>query len=235
MLKMSEEQRGRPPEAGAPRPEVTEEWCAGVYRQAMEGVAYMHSKDIVHNDLKPDNILIMDMFDPANPNRVPAVAINDFGCATRLQVANASTTIGDPRYQSPESWRLCFKYMENQGANEKLDGKTDVWSMGATLYELLSGGIIPFIYRPCTMSDIDLEVFNCLGKAVTEDPVQIREHFDSLSAQGENLLRIMLTKDGAERPSAAEVLRHDWFSIRGKPMSSESLQRLRLKAVKGRA
>merc|ERR1719215_1740853 len=113
----------------------------------MMGVSHMHSKGIVHNDLKPDNILVLHGFDPRQPNRVPTVVINDFGCATLSR--DSFFKSGDPRYQSPESWQVMQKIMNDEDGNwTKLTPKADVWSMAVTLYELVSGGLLPFIYRP---------------------------------------------------------------------------------------
>merc|ERR1712232_1068779 len=144
---------------------------------------------------------------------------------------------GDPRYQSPESWTILFKHMRKEDPGGRtVDCKTDVWSMGATLFELLSGGKIPFIYRPCTISNArNYNFMEQIGQAVIEKPIEIDGHFDRISPQAEALLRMVFTKGVAERPSAAEVLKHDWFSIVGKPMSGASTARLEIKVMQGNA
>merc|ERR1719329_1113639 len=64
---------------------LTEEWTAKVFQKAMKGVAHLHAREMMHNDLKPDNILMLSEFDPNNPDAVPEVVITDFGCATFLK------------------------------------------------------------------------------------------------------------------------------------------------------
>jgi eukaryotic-like serine/threonine-protein kinase len=93
--------------------------------QACEALAEAHSKGIVHGDLKPDNLFLIDRF----PGR-RSVKVVDFG-ASAFAFANpsnvvTSATIG---YMSPEQLR----------SGSAADHRSDVWSLGATLYELLTG------------------------------------------------------------------------------------------------
>jgi len=125
--------------------EVTEQWVAGVFQQALTGVAFLHAKGILHNDLKPDNILCMSAPQRAKPNEIPTVKITDFGC-TQMS-ADGRFISGDPRYFSPELWRESLK----SSGHCKMGPEVDMWAMGVTLFELLSGGALPFLYQPCTL------------------------------------------------------------------------------------
>ena len=103
-----------------------------IFKQALRGVAAAHRAGIIHRDLKPANLMV---------TKDDIVKVMDFGIAKRQGVSgatNASTSIGSPFYMAPE-----------QILGRPVDCRTDVYALGITLYELLSG------YRP----------FNTRGKA----------------------------------------------------------------------
>jgi serine/threonine-protein kinase len=93
-----------------------------LFRQALRGVAAAHRAGIVHRDLKPSNLMVA---------RDGTVKVMDFGIAKRQGVTGAtkaSTSIGSPLYMAPE-----------QILGRAVDCRTDVYALGITLYELLSG------------------------------------------------------------------------------------------------
>merc|ERR1719424_749763 len=104
-------------------------------------MAHCHSNSVVHNDIKPDNLLFKEL-DPV----CPWVVVSDFGQAST--VSAPSRNFGDPRYVPPESW---------QGTECVAAGSMagDVWMIGVTLFELLSAGILPFFEN----SNVTLDVF----------------------------------------------------------------------------
>jgi eukaryotic-like serine/threonine-protein kinase len=92
-----------------------------IIEQMLSGLAFAHAKGVIHRDLKPANIHVL-------PNKT--VKILDFGLA-RLGVSEMTrtgTVMGTPNYMSPEQVRA-----------EDVDGRSDLFSVGAVLYELLSG------------------------------------------------------------------------------------------------
>jgi len=199
---------------------ITEEWISRIFRQVMLGVAYLHGKGVWHNDLKPDNFLMLQEFDPGDPKRVPMVVVTDFG---RAQKANASIQLGDPRYQSPQKW-LAYKELSDlsgplapsleSGEGRAVDGTSDVWSMGASLFEVVNGGSIAFLYEPCTLDRIcRSETENRLFSNVCG--IEEISHCEGTSAQASDLIGRMLNKSSALRPSATQVLEHEWFNVSG--------------------
>ena len=103
--------------------------AASVAQQVAEGLAAAHAAGLVHRDIKPANV----MFDPATER----TKITDFGLARPAgetsDVTQAGSTVGTPAYMSPEQAR----------GESRLDARTDVYSLGATLYEALTGEV-PF-------------------------------------------------------------------------------------------
>ena len=100
-----------------------------VLLEACEGLAEAHALGIVHRDLKPENLFIARRTDGT-----AILKILDFGISKQLRVTGRalttqSTAIGSPQYMSPEQMR---------GAHD-IDQRADIWSLGATLYELLVG------------------------------------------------------------------------------------------------
>jgi len=118
-----------------------------VMQQVCDGVAFAHSKGVVHRDLKPGNIHIQ-------PNGQAKVL--DFGLAriNTSDMTRTGTVMGTPHYMSPEQVR-----------GEKVDASSDVFSLGAVFYELLTGRR-PFGHDAS---------HNVLMRILGEEPRPIRE------------------------------------------------------------
>jgi serine/threonine-protein kinase len=101
--------------------------------QACEAIAEAHALGIVHRDLKPSNLFLS-----RTPSGAPRVKVLDFGIAKAIdpggtQLTASATALGSPSYMSPEQIRDAHQ----------VDARTDVWALGVTLFELVSGQV-PF-------------------------------------------------------------------------------------------
>ncbi len=117
-----------------------------LFIQVCDGVQHAHQKAIIHRDLKPSNILVATVDDQ------PVPKIIDFGVAKALtqqlggetMFTRAGALVGTPEYMSPE---------QASSAGEDIDTRTDVYSLGILLYELLAGG------PPIELGEVTLEEF----------------------------------------------------------------------------
>lgn len=110
-----------PPPFEPPRGPSYYRWVARVGRQAAEALAHAHRRGVIHRDIKPSNLLV---------DARGTIWVADFGLARRLtdpSMTQTESALGTPRYMSPE-----------QAGAQPIDGRTDIYSLGATLYELLA-------------------------------------------------------------------------------------------------
>lgn len=149
------------------------------------GVAAAHAKGIVHRDLKPTNILITTSGEPK---------VGDFGLAHLLesstQLTQTGALLGTPLYMSPE---------QVEGHSKEITPRTDVYALGAILYEALTG-------RPPHSGETLQEVYN---KIVHEEPPAPRTLRPDLSGDLETMVLKSLGKNPRERYPTAEALAED--------------------------
>jgi serine/threonine-protein kinase len=98
--------------------------------QTLDVLEAAHAKKIVHRDIKPENLFLM---------RDGQLRVLDFGIArlresmSRIQVTQSGVAMGTPAYMAPEQAR---------GRSELVDGQTDLWALGATMFTLLTGHLV---------------------------------------------------------------------------------------------
>ena len=150
----------------------------------LRSVRYCHDHSIVHRDLKLQNFL----FDSKLPTS--DLKLIDFGLSQYLETGHSlQTPVGTPFYVAPEI------------LNKSYDSKCDIWSIGIITYMLFSG-IAPF-YGP---TDVDTL------KAVQEGNLKFNHRaFDMASPAAMDFIKVCLTRDVSQRPSAKEALTHIWF------------------------
>ena len=108
--------------------ELTETKCQGFMRQVLEGLVYIHSKDIVHLDLKPNNVVCV-----SRDNNDQRVKIIDFGLARLEQDCAGLGMCGTMEFMSPE-------VLACRGATKA----SDLWSIGVIIFMMVTGGYSPF-------------------------------------------------------------------------------------------
>ncbi len=108
--------------------------AAGILKQAADALQAAHDLTIVHRDIKPDNIMVLQGRDGSD-----IVKVVDFGIAravggdeTGQKVTKTGLVVGTPEYMSPE-----------QLSGDKLDGRSDIYSLGLVFYRMLTG-VLPF-------------------------------------------------------------------------------------------
>ncbi len=110
--------------------QLSEDDVLSVADQLLDVLTAAHAKGVVHRDLKPENVFV---------TREGRVKVLDFGIARLRELSTASTatksgaTMGTPYYMAPEQAR---------GLWDQVDGRTDLWAVGATMYHLLSGQFV---------------------------------------------------------------------------------------------
>jgi len=141
-----------------------------------------HKQGIVHRDIKPQNVLV---------DSAENVYLVDFGLALRdEEVGKRLPAGGTPAYMSPE---------QAKGEGHRVDGRSDIFSLGVLFYELLAGR------RPFS-GDSHLELF----EQITDlDPKPIRQWNDSVDREVERICLKMLAKRKSERYSSARDLMDD--------------------------
>lgn len=147
----------------------------------LAGLWFAHEQEIVHRDIKPSNIMFTNK---------GIAKIVDFGIAQIVgeqKLTRTGVAVGTPKYMSPEQVR-----------GKKLDARSDIYSLGITIYEALTG-TVPF------RGDTDYEV---MRKQEEEEPASPRTINPRVPLVWENLILKCIAKDPDKRPqSCKEILK----------------------------
>jgi serine/threonine-protein kinase len=175
--------------------------AAGIVVQACRGVARAHRSGIVHRDLKPENIFIADAGDGTD-----LVKVLDFGIAKlrptdATAVTKTGAAMGTASYMSPEQAR---------GAGN-IDHRTDVWSLGVVLYELLSGN------RPFEGD----EFLHIVHRIATEEPVPLARRRPDLPSSLVYVVEGAMAKEMGDRTPTVVALAEALAPFTGRSAAAE--------------
>ena len=157
-------------------------------RQAAEALAYAHQRGVIHRDIKPSNLLL----DPTG-----ILWLTDFGLAKRGDEASLTVTgalLGTPRYMSPE---------QAEALTRPVDHRTDLYSLGASIYELATG-------KPVFEADTSHGI---IAKILNEEPIAPRKVRPGLSRDLETVILTCLAKDPRRRYPKAQSVAEDLRAV----------------------
>ena len=177
-----------------------------LFRQMTAGLEHAHDQDLVHRDFKPTNVIVTDTADGE------VAKILDFGIARLLEDTGAHTLttqgalIGTPAFMAPE-----------QASGEKVDQRTDLFSLGIVLYQMASGRL-PFDGDPMAVLRQNM--------VAEPPPMSIRVPGLSVDFRVESMALKLMAKDPAKRyQSAREVINaidEWWVPPRARKASTSS-------------
>ena len=164
-------------------------------RETAAGLAAAHRIGLVHRDIKPGNLWL------EAPNG--RVKVLDFGLArpvdAEAELTKSGAIVGTPAYMSPE-----------QGRGQKVDGRTDLFSLGALLYRLCTGRL-PFE---------GANVMAILTALATDEPRPVREWNPNVPPALADLIHQLLAKKRADRPQTADEVADRVRAMREQPIGT---------------
>ncbi|XP_072469340.1 mitogen-activated protein kinase kinase kinase 19 isoform X2 [Notamacropus eugenii] len=157
-------------------------------KQILQGVAYLHENCVVHRDIKGNNVMLM-------PTGI--IKLIDFGCARRLAYVSLTGT----HSEMLKSMHGTPYWMAPEVINESGYGrKSDIWSIGCTVFEMATG-------KPPLASMDRMAAMFYIGTHRGLMP-SLPDHFSENAA---DFVRVCLTRDQHDRPSALQLLEHSFL------------------------
>ena len=155
-----------------------------IVSRVCDALDYLHKHEVIHRDLKPQNIMLCND---------GSLRIMDFGIAKaatskRITFGGFSPTLGTPDYMAPE-----------QVKGQRGDGRTDIYSLGAILYEMVTGRL-PFEGQ---------NAYTVMNARLVGDPVAPRLHNATIRPEVEEIVLHAMARDPADRYESAAAFKTD--------------------------
>lgn len=165
--------------------DITESIVRNFTRHILNGLAYLHSTNTIHRDIKGANLLV---------DASGVVKLADFGMAKHLTGLSYELSLkGSPNWMAPE----VIKAVMQKDGNPKLALAVDIWSLGCTVIEMLTGK------PPWSEFEGPQAMFKVLNRT---PPIP-----EMLSSEGKDFLLRCFLRNPVERPSAVELLEHPFI------------------------
>ena len=157
--------------------------------EACQGLTAAHEEGLIHRDIKPANLLL---------TQTGSIKISDFGLAKRthddsLQMTKVGQILGTPYFMSPEQWE-----------SKNVDARSDIYSLGATYYSLLTGK------NPYADSGSVIQVMYAHCNSAPPDPREIRTEVPAACAQ---IIERAMARNPADRYQSAAEMRKDLEAV----------------------
>ncbi|AKT50837.1 Stk1 family PASTA domain-containing Ser/Thr kinase [Arsenicicoccus sp. oral taxon 190] len=169
-----------------------------IVEKVLAALGYSHDRGLVHRDVKPGNVMLT----PAGDVKVMDFGIARGGAEATATMTQTQAVIGTAQYLSPE-----------QARGQDVDGRSDLYSAGCLLFELVAG-------RPPFVGDSPLAI---AYQHVGEDPSLPSSHEHSIPRSLDTVIMHALIKDRERRYQSADSFRRDLEAARaGRPLSDEA-------------
>ena len=161
-----------------------EELLATIIQNVLFGLLYLHSKNIIHRDIKSQNLLL------SSEGRIK---ISDFGISINKNNIDSNIIVGSPYWMSPE-------VIIRDNYNEK----TDIYSLGITIYELVEGFPPYSEFKPAIAM-----------KKIIQNPIKSLKNDNKYSKELNDFVKLCLNVDFNERPNVSQLLEHKFIKKSG--------------------